>query len=219
MAGFLVAFDVDSAVLPLTPSRLWRETRTNNAVFGWGLVLTGLVFPNARLNSDLVSSVELSINGLMIIEGGRKFYPWSRITGIVASEAPDEICTIDLDDRSTVSLGVRHLPRSGDVEATRHHRCAVLQAAYELADRSAPGPVPRPRAWGRSLLWARRHPLWWGVGSGLVVAALCYVVVRDVRFSVVLGAFVGLFDWLVWRPNGPGSRWADRSGSQQPFVD
>jgi hypothetical protein len=58
--------------------------------------------------------------------------------------------------------------------------------------------------------FALRHPALWAIGTALVVGLVGLALFGDWRAGAV-GAFLMLgAQALLWRPNGPGRRWAER---------
>lgn len=62
---------------------------------------------------------------------------------------------------------------------------------------------------GNSVTWfALAHPVIWTIASSTVVALVGWLLFDDWR-PAALGALAMLVvDSVLWRPNGPGRRWA-----------
>ena len=58
--------------------------------------------------------------------------------------------------------------------------------------------------------WVMRHPLAWGVVSGLLVFGAGLLLFESVLIGLVGAAPFGFANWLVWREGGPGPRWRNR---------
>ena len=127
-------FDANSLELPSTPMVLWKEVHTPRAALGTSVFLVAFFAVLNFFPVERVGSVEMSVNGLLIVEAKRRFYHWSRITALLPSDSPEIVCTINLTDGTTLTLGPRHVPRRGDVERIRCTRSEPLRLAFRLAN-------------------------------------------------------------------------------------
>lgn len=60
--------------------------------------------------------------------------------------------------------------------------------------------------------WVMLHPVAWGVVSGLLAFMLVFAPTGHLA-AVVPGILFGVLNWYLWRANGPGRSWAERTAS------
>jgi hypothetical protein len=68
----------------------------------------------------------------------------------------------------------------------------------------------RPNA---TTAFAVSHPYLWAWVSALLVAFVGWALFQDLRPVIPASIVVGLAQAMLWRPGGPGRRWADRRSS------
>jgi hypothetical protein len=56
-------------------------------------------------------------------------------------------------------------------------------------------------------VWVARHPIAWGVVSGLLMGAVGFGLFRSLPLSAAVGLVFGAANWYIWRNNGPAHRW------------
>lgn len=60
--------------------------------------------------------------------------------------------------------------------------------------------------------WVIRHPIGWGAVSGFLAFALVFAPTSHIA-AVVPGLVFGVLNWYLWRTDGPGRLWAERTAS------
>lgn len=64
----------------------------------------------------------------------------------------------------------------------------------------------------RVTYFAFEHPTYWSAVSGTAAGVLGLRAFGSLWVALPAGAAVGLVNWMLWRPGGPGSRWAESKG-------
>ncbi len=63
--------------------------------------------------------------------------------------------------------------------------------------------------------WVSAHPATWGLISGMLAFSLVLAVTVHVAAAGAAGTVFGLFNWYIWRPNGPAHGWKKRMDSRK----
>lgn len=62
---------------------------------------------------------------------------------------------------------------------------------------------------GNSLTrWVVAHPIHFAIVTAALMAAWGLVSIGDLRAVIPMSLGIALVNWFIWRPSGPGARWA-----------